>query len=80
LELPPEGAVAEVFKLYDRVSGNNIDSKNILLFNFQGSDGQIDFREFLIGLSLLSQPANNEETLKIAFTVIKKIFQTCSSK
>ena len=33
-------------------------------------DGFIDFREFLIGLSLLSQPANTEETLKRAFTVI----------
>lgn len=35
----------------------------------RNKDGQIDFREFLIGLSVLSQPANTEETLKLAFNI-----------
>ena len=33
-------------------------------------DGFIDFREFLIGLSLLSQPVNTEDTIRLAFSVI----------
>jgi lysophosphatidylcholine acyltransferase/lyso-PAF acetyltransferase len=35
----------------------------------RNKDDQIDFREFLIGLSLLSRPANTEETLKLAFNI-----------
>jgi Ca2+-binding EF-hand superfamily protein len=50
LQLPPTGAVNQVFNMYDR-----------------DKDGHIDFREFLIGLSLLSQPASTEDTLKLAF-------------
>jgi lysophosphatidylcholine acyltransferase / lyso-PAF acetyltransferase len=33
------------------------------------NNGSIDFREFLIGLSLLSQPANTEDTLRMAFNM-----------
>lgn len=32
-------------------------------------DGMIDFREFIIGLSLLSRPANTEDTIKLSFQV-----------
>ncbi len=35
-------------------------------------NGSVDFREFLIGLSLLSQPANNEETIKYAFKLFNR--------
>ena len=52
LQLPPLGAVNQVFNMYDR-----------------DKDGQIDFREFLIGLHILSHPASTEETLKLAFNV-----------
>ena len=37
--------------------------------NSKDINGSVDFREFLIGLSLLSQPANNEEIIKYAFKV-----------
>ena len=36
------------------------------LYDRTGS-GEIDFREYVIGLSLVSQPANSDETLKRAF-------------
>lgn len=32
-------------------------------------DGKIDFREFIIGLSLLSRPASTEDTLRLSFQV-----------
>ena len=32
-------------------------------------DGYIEFREFLIGLALLSRPVNTEENLELAFNV-----------
>lgn len=35
----------------------------------QDGSGSIDFREYLIGLSLVSQPANTENTLRFAFEV-----------
>lgn len=52
LDLPPTGAVVQVFNLYDR-----------------DKDGFIEFREFLIGLSLLSRPANTEANLEMAFNL-----------
>lgn len=41
----------------------------VQIFNLydRDKDGYIEFREFLIGLSLLSRPANTEENLKMAF-------------
>ncbi|XP_033753917.1 lysophosphatidylcholine acyltransferase 2-like isoform X1 [Pecten maximus] len=33
----------------------------------RNSSGMIDFREYVIGLSLVSSPANTEETIKLAF-------------
>lgn len=38
------------------------------LYDRNGS-GEIDFREYVIGLSLVSQPANSDETLKRAFEI-----------
>lgn len=38
------------------------------LYDRNGSGG-IDFREYVIGLSLVSQPANSDETLKRAFQI-----------
>ncbi|XP_038050368.1 lysophosphatidylcholine acyltransferase 2-like isoform X2 [Patiria miniata] len=38
------------------------------LYDRDGS-GKIDFREYVIGCSLLAQPANNDETLKLAFAM-----------
>ncbi|KAK2514920.1 hypothetical protein Q9233_014704 [Columba guinea] len=34
---------------------------------FQNGDGTIDFREYVIGLSILCNPANTEETIRMAF-------------
>ncbi|XP_012941031.1 lysophosphatidylcholine acyltransferase 2 isoform X3 [Aplysia californica] len=36
------------------------------LYDRDGS-GTIDFREYVIGLSLISEPANNDETIQLAF-------------
>jgi len=36
------------------------------------NDGFIDFKEFLIGLCLLSQPVNTEDTIKLAFKIFDK--------
>jgi len=35
----------------------------------RNATGEIDFREYVIGLSLVSQPANSDETLKRAFQI-----------
>ena len=36
---------------------------------FQDDSGYINFREYLIGLALVSQPANSEEAMQLAFQV-----------
>lgn len=36
---------------------------------FQDDSGHINFREYLIGLALVSQPANSEEAMQLAFQV-----------
>ncbi|RUS90250.1 hypothetical protein EGW08_002031 [Elysia chlorotica] len=41
------------------------------LYDRDGS-GTIDFREYVIGLSLISNPVNNDDTLKLAFTLFDK--------
>jgi len=38
----------------------------------RSSSGAIDFREYVIGLSLVSQPANSDETLKRVFQLFDK--------
>ena len=45
------------------------------LFLLKDSDGTIDFREFLIGLSLLTKPANADDQLQIAFSLFDKSCQ-----
>lgn len=39
------------------------------MFGLQNGDGTIDFREYVIGLSILCNPANTEETIRMAFKV-----------
>ena len=41
----------------------------ITSFFFQDDSGHINFREYLIGLALVSQPANSEEVMQLAFQV-----------
>ena len=41
----------------------------LLFFFFQDDSGYVDFREYLIGLALVSQPANSEEAMQLAFQV-----------
>ena len=36
---------------------------------FQNKDGTIDFREYVIGVTVLCQPVNTEETIQMAFQV-----------
>ena len=43
-----------------------------LLFSCKDDSGFINFREYLIGLALVSQPANSEEAMKLAFQVSVK--------
>jgi Ca2+-binding EF-hand superfamily protein len=76
LGLPPNESVKQIFELYDRVSEliviNYKQLKTFLLIIlniiFKNQDGKIEFREFVIGLILLSKD-NSEETLKLAFRV-----------
>ena len=43
-----------------------------LLFSCKDDSGFLNFREYLIGLALVSQPANSEEAMKLAFQVSVK--------
>ena len=45
---------------------------------FQSNSGTIDFREYVIGLSLISQPASTESTIQLAFTVSTILLLTYS--
>lgn len=36
----------------------------------QNNDGSIDFREYVIGLAVLCNPANTEEIIQVAFKVL----------
>ena len=46
-----------------------VESLYHLSFFFQDDSGYINFREYLIGLALVSQPANSEEAMQLAFQV-----------
>lgn len=39
-------------------------------FPSQNHDGSIDFREYVIGLAVLCNPANTEEIIQVAFKVL----------
>jgi hypothetical protein len=45
-----------------------------MLLCMQDQNGTIDFREYVIGLSLLSHPASEDATLELAFKVRMELF------
>ncbi|KAL7978972.1 hypothetical protein Chor_001275 [Crotalus horridus] len=46
---------------------SNFNDILIVLCFVQNGDGTIDFREYVIGLSVLCNPANTEQTIQMAF-------------
>ncbi len=54
---------------YDNIQINSFKKNEGNLF--KNKNGVVDFREFLIGLSLIVQPASLENTIKYAFKVKK---------
>ncbi|CAG5126640.1 unnamed protein product, partial [Candidula unifasciata] len=56
----------EDFKNYLMLPESEALRKVFALYDRDGS-GTIDFREYVIGLSLLSSPVNNDDTLELAF-------------
>uniref|UniRef100_A0A8C3RE18 Lysophosphatidylcholine acyltransferase 2 n=1 Tax=Cyanoderma ruficeps TaxID=181631 RepID=A0A8C3RE18_9PASS len=56
----------EEFAEYLKLPVSDVLKELFLLFDRNG-DGTIDFREYVIGLSILCNPANTEETIQMAF-------------
>ncbi|XP_064016473.1 lysophosphatidylcholine acyltransferase 2 [Pogoniulus pusillus] len=56
----------EEFAEYLKLPISDVLKELFLLFDRNG-DGTIDFREYVIGLSILCNPANTEETIQMAF-------------
>ncbi|KFQ09332.1 Lysophosphatidylcholine acyltransferase 2, partial [Leptosomus discolor] len=56
----------EEFAEYLKLPVSDVLKELFLLFDRNG-DGTIDFREYVIGLSILCNPANTEETIRMAF-------------
>ncbi|XP_042732870.1 lysophosphatidylcholine acyltransferase 2 isoform X1 [Lagopus leucura] len=56
----------EEFAEYLKLPISDVLRELFLLFDRNG-DGTIDFREYVIGLSILCNPANTEETIHMAF-------------
>ncbi|XP_027745660.1 lysophosphatidylcholine acyltransferase 2 [Empidonax traillii] len=56
----------EEFADYLKLPISDVLKELFLLFDRNG-DGSIDFREYVIGLSILCNPANTEETIQMAF-------------
>uniref|UniRef100_A0A8D0G5F5 Lysophosphatidylcholine acyltransferase 2 n=1 Tax=Sphenodon punctatus TaxID=8508 RepID=A0A8D0G5F5_SPHPU len=56
----------EEFADYLKLPVSDVLQELFLLFDRNG-DGTIDFREYVIGLSVLCNPANTEETIQMAF-------------
>ncbi|XP_066183953.1 lysophosphatidylcholine acyltransferase 2 isoform X2 [Sylvia atricapilla] len=56
----------EEFAEYLKLPVSDVLRELFLLFDRNG-DGTIDFREYVIGLSILCNPANTEETIRMAF-------------
>ena len=44
----------------------------VTLCILQDGSGHIDFREYVIGMSMISEPAGNEETVQLAFKLFDK--------
>lgn len=42
------------------------------MFIFQDGSGHIDFREYVIGMSMISEPAGSDETVQLAFKLFDK--------
>lgn len=66
----PQGSLwshwSSMCMVYEYLS--NIPS-HVTCCSFQDGSGTIDFREYVIGLHLITEPANNEETIQFAFQV-----------
>ncbi|KFR14632.1 Lysophosphatidylcholine acyltransferase 2 [Opisthocomus hoazin] len=56
----------EEFAEYLKLPISDVLKELFLLFDRNG-DGTIDFREYVIGLSILCNPANTEDTIRMAF-------------
>ncbi|KAL3859040.1 hypothetical protein ACJMK2_009278 [Sinanodonta woodiana] len=56
----------EEFSAYLQIPVNPALKEVFAMYDRDGS-GTIDFREYVIGLSLISNPVNNEETIQLAF-------------
>nr|UCC42470.1 lysophosphatidylcholine acyltransferase 1 [Sinohyriopsis cumingii] len=56
----------EEFSTYLQIPVNPALEDVFAMYDRDGS-GTIDFREYVIGLSLISNPVNNEETIQLAF-------------
>ncbi|XP_009082642.1 PREDICTED: lysophosphatidylcholine acyltransferase 2, partial [Acanthisitta chloris] len=56
----------EEFAEYLKLPISDVLKELFLLFDRNG-DGTIDFREYVIGLSILCNPANTEDTIQMAF-------------
>ena len=44
----------------------------VTLCILQDGSGHIDFREYVIGMSMISEPAGNDETVQLAFKLFDK--------
>ena len=44
----------------------------VTLCILQDGSGHIDFREYVIGMSMISEPAGNDETVQLAFKMFDK--------
>lgn len=82
LKLPVSAALLELFALFDRVRGLPFSTSSNGKRGREGhltgvcphvcdqdGDGTIDFREYVIGVTILCRPANTEEVLRMAFKV-----------
>ena len=56
------------------ISAQLLKVQIVLFCYFQDGSGSIDFREYVIGLSLVSTPANTDSTISLAFQVLSSQF------
>lgn len=43
-----------------------------MCYLFQDGSGHIDFREYVIGMSLISEPSNDDETVRLGFKLFDR--------